>query len=132
MNSEAVLKLDESALGYVGKSVGVGPIFGWGWSGIQPEPFRLTIAELMRDATGSIRGGLGQINTPRHRFDQHWVAFTLRYRGSWDFEANLGTFNVCLYSERPESCPSFVVDGSFVHSTQGTVTAGCARIGNDA
>ena len=131
MNS-AVAKLEESVASYVGRTVTVGPIYGWGWSSIQPESFQLRITELRRDADGNFRGGIGQIETTGHRYDRHWVAFSARHLGEWNFETQRGDFNVCIYLEQPKQCPSFVVDGSFVAASREAVTAGSAIIGNDA
>jgi hypothetical protein len=128
MNSD-VIELEEQSTTCVGKVLTVGPVYGWGWSGIQPPSFQLRLDELHRDTNRSVRGGIGQIVSPDHPLSGHWVVFTLRYRGSWNFERNRAHYNVCIYAARPNDDIHFASGGRFADVPKGAVTCGYAIIG---
>ena len=121
--------LSDDVLAYIGKPISVGPVHGWGWSAAQPRSFQMRLLELCRDPNGHIRGGLGRIETRGHAFDEHWVVFSLRHRGVWNFSTNRGHFDVCLYSERPNEFEAFATQGSFRSAPASSVTCGSAIIG---
>jgi len=128
--SESHPALEDKVLAYCGSLVAVGPVYGWGWSGVQPKSFQMRIVEFCRDAKSTLRGGIGQIESAGHAFDKRWVVFSARHDGQWNFESHLGHFTMCLYDDRPINAVELASGaGSFVVEGKSALTCGSGIIG---
>lgn len=90
---------------YVGRSVLVEPIYGYGWTqqietptGAYPEvelprPFHVRIDRLF-DFAGEMRGGIATVQEEGHPLDGKRVAFSTRTLGTWDFASKIAHYNL--------------------------------------
>jgi hypothetical protein len=122
--------LEDEVLGYIGNLVAVGPVYGFGWSAAQPKSFQMRIVEFCRDASSTLRGGIGQVESAGRAFDGRWVVFSARHVGQWGFDNNLGHFNICLFDERPANAVEMAAGvSSFVTAGRAALTCGSGIIG---
>jgi hypothetical protein len=59
----------------------------------------------------------------------HWIVFTLRYMGIWNFASTRGYYNVCIYASQPENWRLFASRGQFPNAPAGWASSGYAVIG---
>jgi hypothetical protein len=97
--------LDESAITFVGRTLKVTPIYGWGWDGnpeapAPPAPFHLRLQRLWF-MLGERRGGVGRIEERGHPYDGKWVVFSTRHQGTFNFTTSPGPHNISIAAAEP-------------------------------
>ena len=103
--------LSDSVERFVGTLLVVTPFYGWGWTqGVAwsgkskpievPAPFHLRLSRLW-NWEGERRGGIGQIEENGHDLDRHWVIFSTRHVGSFDFDEHIGQYNISIAPVEP-------------------------------
>ena len=105
--------LEESCKSYLGKSVAVKPVYGWGWSRLDapeipvpaefngvPRPFHCRILGFFYFGE-ELRGAIGRIEEPGHIYDGLWVVFSTRVVGVHNFTDHLPYCDVQIGSVAP-------------------------------
>jgi hypothetical protein len=105
--------LDESTALFIGKTLRVQPVHGYGWSehratgagythtSIQvPLPFALRLIRLWSYEGDARRGGVGRVESPGHPLDT-LVTFSTRHEGLFNFTDKVGHYNIDMSSIEP-------------------------------
>ena len=100
MNPKMENSLDDSCEEFVGKTLHVTPVYGWGWSGNPEQPdapkdFEMRLLRLWSDEKGR-RGGVGEVEDPNHPCHGWAVVFSTRHVGLFNFTDKLGHYNITI------------------------------------
>jgi len=114
---------------YIGESLRVAPIYGWGWSDDQPADFNMRLLALQADAAGAVKGGHGEIVAPGHKYNGYFVVFSLHHKGRWNFTDNIADYSICIFRELPLSWQAIAVNFTPSKLPRTYSTCGFARIG---
>ena len=102
-------RLHPSCENFVGQTIYVRPVGGWGWCRRDEEspgpmsvplPFLLRVQRLTHHR-GELNGFIGRVETPEHLFDGLWAVTYLRYGGDWDMTSSIPMNDILLGPEEP-------------------------------
>lgn len=107
--------LDKSCESYLDNFVVVKPVYGWGWTRLDapeirvpaevngvPRPFNCRITEFLY-YQNELNGAVGKIVEANHIYNNLWIFFYLRMKGSFNFTDEIGYYNIEIGSRKPDT-----------------------------
>lgn len=102
-----MLSLTESCKEYLGELLQLRCIYGWGWNKNADAPFPphdcdFELLRLWINCSNMYYDGMGIIHTTNHELNNWWILFSARHKGIYDFEENIGDFNITICNKKPK------------------------------